>query len=316
MKFQFQKASKSQLRARVSMAGPAGSGKTYSALTFARTLVGQEGRIALIDTERGSASLYADRHQFDVLDFPPPYDPRHLVEAINAAAAAGYDALVIDSLSHFWSAEGGLLDIVDAAGGSFQKGWKSGTPIQNRMVDALLAFPGHVITTMRSKTEYVIEKGANGKEAPRKVGMAPVQRDGIEYEFTLAFDVDHEHNLHVSKSRCPEIATVGVYRAAEVQRAADTFAEWLTSGETPRVDAVAAKKRLFAAVQEAGWTNDAEAKAEALRLWNGAGFTGDRIDLTTFEQLLGDVTAKTPATDEDGFPADQWAINDDEEAVA
>jgi KaiC/GvpD/RAD55 family RecA-like ATPase len=100
---------------RLAIAGPSGSGKTYSALLIARGLVGPEGRIAVIDTERGSASLYADLTPFDVAELAPPFTPERYVEAIRAAEKAGYDAIVIDSLSHAWAGPGGILDLHDAA---------------------------------------------------------------------------------------------------------------------------------------------------------------------------------------------------------
>lgn len=310
-KFVFRDATKSQLKARIAFAGPSGSGKTLSALKFARVLAGPTGRILVVDTERGSASLYADRFAFQTYEFTPPYDVRTLTELIQAAGVEGFDVLVIDSLSHFWSAEGGLLDFVDAQGAAtFQKGWKAGTPVQNRMVDAILAYPGHVVVTMRAKTEYVIEK-VNGKDTPRKVGMAPVQRDGIEYEFTLTFDVDYDHNLHVSKSRCSEIAAVGVYRAPEVEKAADTFLSWLTSGEAPTVDATAAKKRLVAAFTTAGWADVQDARGLAAQLWKDAGLEGDRIDAALFESVLGQVRGP-----QDNDDTDPWGEEVDQAAGA
>lgn len=200
----FQPAKKYQSRLRLGLAGPTGSGKTYSALAIAS---GLGAKIALIDTEHASASLYADRFAFDTLNLSD-FDPRNYMEAITAAE--GYDVLVIDSLSHAWAGKGGALEMVDKARARSQSNnsftaWKDITPLQNRLVDAILGAPMHVIATLRSKTEYVIET-VNGKAQPRKIGLAPVQRDSIEYEFTVFGEMNAEHQLVVTKSRLAELS--------------------------------------------------------------------------------------------------------------
>ena len=161
----FQPATKQQARARVAFSGASGSGKTFWALTWATALA--EGQpIAVIDTERGSASLYADQFKFDVLEMRPPYHPDRLVEALNSATNAGYKVVVVDSLTHFWSGQGGTLEIVDQASARFKgnshAAWQVGTPIQQRMIDALLGFDGHLMATMRAKTEWVMEPDERG----------------------------------------------------------------------------------------------------------------------------------------------------------
>ncbi len=246
----FQKATRRKAKARVALVGPSGSGKTFTALRLARGLVGPEGRIAVIDTERSSASKYAgDVEEFDCLDLDH-HSPREYVEAIGDAAREGYDVLVIDSLSHAWNGRGGALEQVDQAAkrsqGNSYVAWRDVTPQHNALVDAILAYPGHVIVTMRAKTEYVIEAGKNGKQAPRKVGLAPIQRDGMEYEFDVCADIDLEHNFIVTKSRCPVLTDAVIpnagYDVASVLRA------WLDQGEVaaaaqlaaPKVDGLAA----------------------------------------------------------------------------
>lgn len=226
--FTFAPATKAARKARIALAGPSGGGKTYTALTLAAALA---DRVAVIDTERGSASLYSDRFAFDTLALYT-YDPRDLVKALAAAGAAGYGAVIVDSLSHFWEGAGGMLEQVDNAakrsGGNSFAGWKDARPLERAMVDALLAYPGHVIVTMRTKTEYVVET-VKGKQVPRKIGMKPVQRDGIEYEFDIVGDLDHDHSLTVSKTRCAELAD-------EVIRTPDTLLgkrilAWLDDGK-------------------------------------------------------------------------------------
>jgi energy-coupling factor transporter ATP-binding protein EcfA2 len=288
MKFTFQKASKQQMKARVAITGPAGSGKTTNALLFAQRLAGDRGSIAVIDTERGSASLYSDRFNFDTVDFVPPYDPRVLCEAIDAAAAAGYEVLVIDSLSHFWAGEGGLLEQVDAASGNkFANGWKTATPIQNKMVEKILGYPGHVITTMRSKTAYVVEN-TSGKSVPRKVGQAPIQREGLEFEFTLVLDIDRDHSIGISKTRCAELETTTFLPGSEIHNLIETFTNWLSEGDAATLPAKAAKLRLFQAVQDRGWSGD-DAKNIAKELWDAKGVTDERIEQAVLDEMLRSV---------------------------
>lgn len=229
----FQPASKRQARARIGMSGPSGSGKTMWSLQWANSLA-DGGKIAMIDTERGSASLYADRYQFDVLQMTPPFHPDRLVEALHTARDAGYGVVIIDSLTHFWSGQGGVLELVDEASARFKgnshAAWQVGTPIQQRMVDTILGFEGHVIATMRAKTEWVMDQSANGKTMPRKVGLAPQQRSDIEFEFTLFLEIDHLHKATVSKTRYDSFADK-VFNPEESERSAELFADWLKQGE-------------------------------------------------------------------------------------
>jgi len=224
----FQRATKAQARARIALIGPSGSGKTYTALLFAQTL-GE--RVALIDTEHGSASKYADVFPFDVLELTD-FAPKAYVEAIEAAGAAGYDVLIIDSLSHAWAGKGGALEMVDNAaarpGSNKYTAWRDVTPWHNRLIDTIIASPCHVIATMRAKTEYVIEKDEKGNTTIRKVGLAPVQRDGMEYEFDIVADMDAGNTLMVSKTRCPALrqATVRMPGA----ETAEVIKAWLSDG--------------------------------------------------------------------------------------
>jgi hypothetical protein len=231
----FTKAQKQQLKARVAFVGPTGSGKTWTALEWATTLVGVGGRIAVVDTENSSASYYADRYTFDVCPMAEPYEPHRLTQVIRGAADEGYDAIVIDSLSHFWEGEGGVLDIADAAGqragGNSFAGWKTATPQLRNLIDVLRSVDMHVIVTMRSKMEWVLEKDERtGKTSPKKVGMAPVMRQGVEYEFTAVIDMDLDHRGAVTKSRCSEIADV-IMQPHRANETAAIFGRWLDSGE-------------------------------------------------------------------------------------
>ena len=225
----FNKAVKTESKLRMAIAGPSGSGKTYTALTVAAALV-PGGRVAVIDTEHGSAAKYADLFDFDVAAAAPPYHPDGLVKLVTFAANSGYDVVVVDSVSHYWNGAGGILDIKEDIERRMRNpnsytSWKDVTPIHQRMVDTLVAVNAHVIVTMRSKQDYIlVEK--NGKQVPQKVGMAPVQRDGFEYEFDVMLDMDIENVGRVMKTRCP--ALTGAAFAKPGDDLAGILREWLT----------------------------------------------------------------------------------------
>lgn len=206
-KFNIRKATKSQARLRLALIGPAGAGKTFSALSIA-TGLGQ--KIAVIDTERGSSELYADKFQFDVIQLES-FDPRLFVEAIHELENAGYDIIIIDSLSHAWMGKDGALEMKDNAARRQKTengytAWRDVTPHHNALVDAMLQSKAHIIATIRAKTEYVQEKDDRGKTVIRKVGLQPVQRDGLDFEFTIVGDIDTENTLSVSKTRWDAIS--------------------------------------------------------------------------------------------------------------
>lgn len=212
----FKKAERKKIKLRMALDGPAGSGKTYSGLMFAFAL---GKKVAVVDTEAGSATKYegfcpagGEPWKFDVCELQS-FSPSTYEQVILEAGRLGYDVLLIDSLSHAWQGTDGALEQVDKKkgkdGNSFTA-WKDVTPQQSRMIDAILRSPCHVIATMRTKTEYVLEEATNasGKKVmvPKKVGLAPIQRQGVEYEFDVVCDIDQAHTLVVSKSRCPAIA--------------------------------------------------------------------------------------------------------------
>lgn len=199
----FHKARRSAAKLRVGLCGTAGSGKSMGALLVA---LGIEGPIAVIDTENSSAELYAHMGDYDVCVLQAPFTPQKYTDAIHAAERAGYNVIIIDSLTHAWAGEGGLLDMKDnitknsKSSNSFTA-WKDVTPLHRGLVEAMLQSPSHIIATMRSKTEYVIDTDDRGRSFPRKIGMAPVQREGMDYEFTLVFDIDAAHIATASKDR-------------------------------------------------------------------------------------------------------------------
>ena len=225
----FTKATRKQARLRLALTGPSGSGKTWGALEIAK---GLGGKIACIDTERGSASLYSDRAEFDVLELGPPYSPEAYIAAIKEAEAAGYDVLIIDSTTHEWSGAGGCLELVDDVARARYKGnswsaWNEITPRHRAFIDTMLQSRMHVIVTGRSKTETTqIEE--NGRKKVAKLGMKTEQRDGFEYEFTVVLDIIHDgHYAVASKDR------TGLFMGDAKPISEDTgkrLLDWLLSG--------------------------------------------------------------------------------------
>ena len=235
----FTRAVKTDAKLRLALAGPPGSGKTFSALTLAHALADGQG-VAVIDTEHGSASKYADLFPpFDCLNLET-FHPDLYVEAIKAAEQAGYAVLLIDSLSHAWNGKGGLLEIVDgiarrSKSGNTYVAWGEATPIQNHLIDTLLRAKLHIIATMRSKMEYAQEKDEQThRTVIRKLGLAPIQRDGVEYEMDVVGDLDTEHTLTIQKSRCPALSGAVIPRpGAEL---ADILRSWLSGAPPAEVE--------------------------------------------------------------------------------
>ena len=229
MTLTFTKATKEQAKLRLAIFGPSGSGKTFTSLRIA---TGMTGKIAVIDTERGSASKYAGKFEFDVLELPKK-DIATYVQGIRAAQEAGYGVLIIDSLTHAWK---DLLAEIDRIANAQFRGntwaaWSKGTPKQNMLVDAILDFDGHIIATMRTKTEWTTAAGTNGKSRPVRVGLAPEQGKGIEYEFDMLIELSTEHLANFIKDRTGQYQDEIIDKPGE-QLGIDLQA-WLSSGAKP-----------------------------------------------------------------------------------
>jgi hypothetical protein len=227
---QIRKAERKKAKLRLGIAAPSGAGKTYGALQLA---FGIGGKIGLIDTEHGSGDLYAATGDYDIITLAAPYTVAKYLDAIRAFEDAGYDTVIIDSLSHAWAGDGGLLDKqgkIAARTGNSYTAWRDVTPEHNALVEAMLKSPCHIIATMRSKQEYVLETNDKGKQSPKKVGMAPIQRDGMEYEFTVMLDIDMHHVASASKDR------TGLFDGQYFTVTRDTgksLLEWLQTGSEP-----------------------------------------------------------------------------------
>lgn len=231
----FKKATKKSAKAKIALTGPSGSGKTLSALLLAK---GLGGKCCVIDTENGSASLYTnhrllDGFEYDVAEISPPYDVKKYLALIEAAHKAGYETMIIDSLTHAWAGEGGMLqkkEALDSRGGNSFSNWGAITKEYEKLKSYLLHSKVHVITTMRSKQEYILENNDKGKQAPKKVGLAPIMRDGMEYEFTVVFDIGMDHQFMASKDRTDlfdgVVATITEDTGAQIK-------QWLSSESEP-----------------------------------------------------------------------------------
>src|SRR5919197_3575940 len=267
----FKQATRTQAKARVALAGPSGSGKTYTALLVAKAL---GTRIAVIDTEHGSSSKYADEAgmpEFDVVALES-FSPERYIEAIRAAEEAGYDVLIIDSLSHAWVGREGVLEQVDIArarsktGNPFTDGWRYASPMHNRLVDTMLQSKLDLIVTMRSKMKHVLVEH-NGRQIPKQVGMELVQRDGIEYEWDIVGELDKENTLVITKSRCKALS--GKSFAQPGAELGQAIKAWLRGGKPPveQDDRPRPTLRdLFALVKATGF-GEAELREQQMQRW-------------------------------------------------
>ncbi|WP_324731015.1 ATP-binding protein [Pseudomonas paeninsulae] len=225
----FKKAERKQAKLRLAIAGPSGSGKTYSALLIAK---GLGGKIAVLDTETGSASLYSDLVDFDAVDLAAPFTPERYIEVIAAAEKAGYDTLIIDSYSHEWTGSGGCLEANEQLAHSKFKGntwaaWNETTPRHRKLTNKILGSTMHIICTMRSKTETVQGEG----KKIIKLGMKSEQRDGTDYEFTVVLDVSHDsHEASASKDRTKLFSGYEVVS----EKTGKKLLDWLNGGTSVR----------------------------------------------------------------------------------
>jgi len=226
----FKRASKSQIKIRLAFSGPAGSGKTFSALAIASHL---SSKVAVIDTERGSASRYADLFTFDTCELNE-HHPAKYIETLRAAESQGYEVVIIDSFSHAWYAELELVGTNKGGAANFD-GWKNVRPWERKLLDTIIGSRCHIIATMRSKTEWdTTQRDANGKMKPVKIGTTPVQTNGIDYEFDIAGELTSDHMFHVSKSRCSELQDTSWLKPGI--ELAEVLKKWMGSAQVTTAD--------------------------------------------------------------------------------
>lgn len=196
-----QKAKRHQVKLKVGMSGPSGYGKTYSSLLLAFGITNDWNKIAVIDTENNSASLYSHLGEFNILPLNEPFSPERYIEAIKICEASDIEVLIIDSLSHEWNGKGGCLEIHEQLGGRFQD-WAKITPRHNSFLDAIIQSKIHIITTSRRKVDYSLDQDSSGKTKVMKLGTKEIQREGYEYELTINFEfLNDKHLVTVSKDR-------------------------------------------------------------------------------------------------------------------
>ena len=225
----FKKAVRQNAKIKLAITGASGSGKTYSALRLATGLA-EHGRIALIDTENNSASLYAEDFGFDVASIVPPFTNDKFIQAIQQATEAGYDVVILDSASHAWEGILEYKDALDKRGGNSFTNWGEASKQYKGILNALLQSDIHLIACMRSKTEYVLESNEKGKQVPRKIGLAPIMRDGVEYEFSVVFNLDAGHNAMADKDRTG-LFTDKLFQISE--DTGQTISKWQKGGVDP-----------------------------------------------------------------------------------
>jgi len=225
---EIKKAERTQLKLRLALMGPSGSGKTYSALALGS---GLGKKILLVDTENHSSSTYADEFGFDVINIDPPYTVDKYLMAMRMGVAQKYDVIVLDSISHEWAGEGGLLEqknAMDAKGGNQWTNWAKPTKEHEKFKSAILTVDAHLIATVRSKEEYVLEANSQGKMVPVKKGMGPVQREGIAFEFGVVFELDMKHVATVTKTRLKFLDGKEFVPSEEIGK---SLKEWLETGK-------------------------------------------------------------------------------------
>ena len=223
-------AKRRQAKIKMAVQGPSGSGKTMGALLIAYGLTKDWKKVAVIDTENHSAALYAHLGPFSVVSIAAPFHPEKYIEALQLCERSGKEVVVIDSISHEWEGAGGILEIHSNMTGNSFTAWGKLTPRHNAFVQAILQSPAHIIGTIRSKQDYVLTE-RNGKQVPEKVGLKSVTRDGMDYEFTIVFDLDIKHNVTASKDRTGLFMDQPEFRIDP--ETGNRILQWCLQGEPP-----------------------------------------------------------------------------------
>ena len=230
---ELKKATRQQVKLRMGLSAVSGGGKTYSALLLAFGITNDWSKIAVIDTENGSASLYSHLGEFLTIDFKAPYSPERYIECIKACEVAGIEVCIIDSITHEWDGKGGVIEISNSMSGNSFTNWAKITPRHDAFIGAILQSPMHMITSVRRKQDYEMSKGSDGKVKVEKAGLKEITREGYEYELTLNFNLDLNHHATASKDR------TGLFMdKPEFTITVDTgriIKEWCNSGVEPEL---------------------------------------------------------------------------------
>lgn len=242
MQLQLRKATRQKAKIRLGLSAVSGGGKTFSALLIAKGLTGDLSKVAIIDTENGSADLYEHLGDYNVLSLTAPYSPERYIDAIKACEAAGMEVIIIDSITHEWDGEGGVLQIADSMTGNSFANWAKLTPRHQAFINAMLQSTAHIITTVRRKQDYEMTKGSDGKVKVEKAGLKEVTREGWEYELTINFQLDQKHNATASKDRTGLFMDKPEFVPSE--KTGEMILEWCESGLDPQQEILYAVKKL------------------------------------------------------------------------
>lgn len=266
-----QKATKKQVKLRLGLSAVSGGGKTYSALLLAFGMTGDWSKIAVIDTENESASLYSDLGEYNVLPLSAPYSPERYIEAIKTCENAEMEVIIIDSITHEWDGKGGVLEISNSMSGNSFTNWAKLTPRHQNFIDSILQSKCHVITTVRRKQDYEMTKDSDGRLKVEKSGLKEITREGFEYELTVNFELDTKHNVLVSKDRTNLF--MGKPNFIITSETGQQIMEWCTSGVNELEEALK-------------WVNDADTVEKVTQVWN------DYPNLKTNKEFKEAVTKK------------------------
>jgi hypothetical protein len=241
---QLQKATRKRAKIKMALQGPSGSGKTYSSLQIAYGLCSDWSKVAVVDSENGSANLYSHLGNYYILELSDTFSPERYIQAIETCEKAGMEVIILDSVTHGWEY---LLDYHSSLQGNSFTNWSKVTPRHNAFVQKILSSSCHIICTVRTKTDYVMNE-KNGKLVPEKVGLKPVQKDTFEYEMTLVFELNIKNNALASKDR------TGLFYGKPEQKlyiqTGKQIADWCNSGESVTVDIVSSRIGSCKSIQE------------------------------------------------------------------
>jgi hypothetical protein len=309
---EIRKATKKQRKARIAFSGPSGSGKSRSAMELAKYICDQEGgRFLVVDTEAGSAEDYAHLYDFDVMPLISSFSPDRYVQAIHAGEAAGYTVIILDSISHEWSGPGGCLDMIDRSN-SHNKytAWAPVTEKHNGFIAAMLWSPAHIIATIREKEGYAQDKDPDtGKTVINKLGLQPIQREGMDYEFQVVMKISQDHIAQLDKGRCDELeGKVWDRPGADF---AEAFYGWLKTGVADRQGAIdAVKRRWMAAAQGIGLLSEKPSATEIAAFKEHLGEIFEALDATENGEIdrlgirgIERIAAWIPPTSEEEKPS-------------
>jgi hypothetical protein len=246
---ELRKSSRKKAKIRLGLQGPSGSGKTYSSLLIAFGLCGNWSKISVIDTEANSADLYSHLGEFNVINISEPFSPEKYLQAIQVCEEAGSEVIIIDSMSHEWEGPGGILDIHSKLTGNSFTNWGKLTPRHNAFVQGMLHSKAHLIGTIRTKHDYILTE-KNGKQVPEKVGLKAIQRENLEYDFTLVFDLDIKNNANAYKDRTGLFFGKGELRLSE--SVGKSIRAWCDQGTEPNreIEALLAKIEATTSIDE------------------------------------------------------------------